>query len=289
MQRPSETTMSNPLKKYFRQPKLYIKLPSAGNFYPEGALEMTETGEFPVYAMTAKDELTLKTPDALMNGQGTVDVIQSCIPNIKNAWVMPSIDVDAALVAIRIATYGNTHDIDVNIPVINEYRTYEIDLRYPLSHLMNAVYEPRLKLSDEVIVHLRPLTYKETTANTAKTMEEQRIFAVVNNSEYTEEQKLEMFSESFRKLTMMTVNVVGQSIQAIETPDGIVEEPDFIKEFIESADSNYFTAISKHLEEQRNKFMVKPMTFGVAPEDRELGAPETVEVPIVLDASIFFN
>ena len=281
--------MSNPLKKYFRQPKLYIKLPSAGNFYPEGALEMTETGEFPVYAMTAKDELTLKTPDALMNGQGTVDVIQSCIPNIKNAWVMPSIDVDAALVAIRIATYGNTHDIDVNIPVINEYRTYEIDLRYPLSHLMNAVYEPRLKLSDEVIVHLRPLTYKETTANTAKTMEEQRIFAVVNNSEYTEEQKLEMFSESFRKLTMMTVNVVGQSIQAIETPDGIVEEPDFIKEFIESADSNYFTAISKHLEEQRNKFMVKPMTFGVAPEDRELGAPETVEVPIVLDASIFFN
>lgn len=281
--------MSNPLKKYFRQPKLYIKLPSAGNFYPEGSLEMTETGEFPVYAMTAKDELTLKTPDALMNGQGTVDVIQSCIPNIKNAWVMPSIDVDAALVAIRIATYGNTHDIDVNIPVINEYRTYEIDLRYPLSHLMNAVYEPRLKLSDGVIVHLRPLTYKETTANTAKTMEEQRIFAVVNNSEYTEEQKLEMFSESFRKLTMMTVNVVGQSIQAIETPDGIVEEPEFIKEFIESAESNYFTAISKHLEEQRNKFMVKPMTFGVAPEDRELGAPETVEVPIVLDASIFFN
>lgn len=281
--------MSNPLKKYFRQPKLYIKLPSAGNFYPEGALEMSETGEIPVYAMTAKDELTLKTPDALMNGQGTVDVIQSCIPNIKNAWAMPSIDVDAALVAIRIATYGNTHDIDVNIPVINEYRTYEIDLRYPLSHLMNAVYEPRLKLSDEVIVHLRPLTYKETTANTAKTMEEQRIFAVVNNSEYTEEQKLEIFSESFRKLTMMTVNVVGQSIQAIETPDGVVEEPEFIKEFIESAESNYFTAISKHLEEQRNQFMVKPMTFGVAPEDRELGAPETVEVPIVLDASIFFN
>ena len=31
------------------------------------------------------DEITFKTPDALLNGQATVDVIQSCIPNIKDA------------------------------------------------------------------------------------------------------------------------------------------------------------------------------------------------------------
>ena len=101
----------NPLAKHFRQPKLYIQFPSKGNFYPDGSLEETETGDYPIFAMTAKDELTIKTPDALLNGQATVSVIQSCVPNIKNAWHVPSIDVDAILIAIRIATYGEKMDL----------------------------------------------------------------------------------------------------------------------------------------------------------------------------------
>src|SRR6056300_1622120 len=100
----------SPLQKFYRQPKLYLSLPSDGKYYPPGVLETTETGEYPVYSMTAKDELAFKTPDALINGQSTVDVIQSCIPNIKNAWEMPSLDLDAALIAIRIATYGEHMD-----------------------------------------------------------------------------------------------------------------------------------------------------------------------------------
>ena len=62
----------NPLAKHFRQPILYLKLPSNGRWYPEGSVELPVTGEIPVYAMTARDEITLKTPDALMNGTSTV-------------------------------------------------------------------------------------------------------------------------------------------------------------------------------------------------------------------------
>ena len=58
----------NPLMKHFRQPKLYIDLPSKGLFYPQGTLELTEDGKVAVYAMTAKDEIMIKTPDALLNG-----------------------------------------------------------------------------------------------------------------------------------------------------------------------------------------------------------------------------
>lgn len=73
----------NPLLGYMRQPKIYIRLPSNGLFWEEGSIDIPENNEFPVYSMTAKDELTFKTPDALMNGQAIVDVIQSCMPNIK--------------------------------------------------------------------------------------------------------------------------------------------------------------------------------------------------------------
>ena len=102
------TENTNPLGKYYRQPQIYIRLPSKGKYYGPEVFTPTETGEIPVLPMTAKDELAFKTPDAMMSGQATVDVIQSCVPNFKNAWKMVNFDTDAVLLAIRIATYGET-------------------------------------------------------------------------------------------------------------------------------------------------------------------------------------
>lgn len=52
-------TNSNPLKKYYRQPKQFVKLPSGYKFYPEGSIQVPESGEVAVYPMTAKDEMLL--------------------------------------------------------------------------------------------------------------------------------------------------------------------------------------------------------------------------------------
>ena len=101
------TQSANPLKQFFRQPVIYLRLPSNGEFWPEGSLIMPANRELPVYPMTAIDEITYRTPDALYNGQAVINVIQSCIPNIRNAWGMPAIDTNAILVAIRIASYGH--------------------------------------------------------------------------------------------------------------------------------------------------------------------------------------
>ena len=131
----------NPLQKYFRQPKVYITLPSKGRFYKEGTLEMPENGELPVFAMTAKDELTMKTPDALLNGQATVDLIKSCIPSIIDPWQMPSIDMDASLIAIRIATYGEEMDITTKEPGTGEEKSFAVDLRQLLNKLVTVEYD----------------------------------------------------------------------------------------------------------------------------------------------------
>ena len=50
---------SNPLKQYYRAPKLYTSLPSAGQY--NDIEEKSGSGEVAVYAMTSKDELTLNT------------------------------------------------------------------------------------------------------------------------------------------------------------------------------------------------------------------------------------
>ena len=103
---------NNPLRRFFRQPAVYIKLPSDGNFYPPGTLEMPANGELPVYPMTAMDEITYRTSDALFNGTAIVNVIQSCVPNIIDPWSIPNIDMDTLLVAIRIASYGHSMDYE---------------------------------------------------------------------------------------------------------------------------------------------------------------------------------
>lgn len=277
----------NPLKGYFRQPKIYITLPSQLKYYPPGAIEETETGEFPVFAMTAADEMALKTPDALLNGQSTVDVIQSCIPNIKNAWYMPSLDLDAVLIAIRIATYGEMMEIKTQIPNIGEEREYQVDLRQLLDNLLGSTFDEIIQI-DNLIVHIRPMTYREFTKNALKTFEEQRIFSLVNSEEMSEEEKLNRFNQSFKKLTQLTVGMISDSISAIEFDNKRVSDPAHIKEFLENAEKKFYNSIVKHIEEQKDKFSIKPLTINPEKEDIENGAPESYEVPVIFDQANFF-
>jgi hypothetical protein len=52
--------MTNPLKQYFRRPAIYLRLPSNGKFYSQGAIDLPDNKEIPVYPMTAIDEITTK-------------------------------------------------------------------------------------------------------------------------------------------------------------------------------------------------------------------------------------
>lgn len=277
----------NPLRKYFRQPKVYITLPSKGKFYPEGAIDIPENGEFPVFAMTAKDELTMKTPDALLNGAATVEIIKSCIPNITNPWFMPSIDLDAILIAIRIATYGDKMEITTKVPNVGEDRTFEIDLRQLLNKLVTKEYNSNLKVNEMSLV-TRPMTYKEFTDASLKTFEEQRIFALVNDEKIPDQEKLAKFNKSFQTLTELTVNSVASSIVSISFGDTEVSNVDHIREFIQNADKDFYQEVLKHMESQRDAFALEPLKVTSTDEDIANGAPKTYDVAITFDQSNFF-
>lgn len=280
---------NNPLRKYFRQPKIYIRLPSKGNYYANGALELTETGEYPVYAMTAKDELMMKTPDALINGESTVSLIKSCIPNIKDPWKMPSLDIDTVLIAIRLASYGEKMEITTKVPGLGDERAFNVDLRMLLDQLIAFNFEPYIQINDQITIELRPLTYKEFTDNAQKTFEEQRILRLVNDETIPDDRKLAAFSQSFKKLTNITIDLVLNSIASIDTPDGKVVNRTHIAEFFENADKSYFDKVLKHLEEIRENSTIKPFKVTSTPEDVEAGAPESYEIPITFDQSNFFG
>ena len=277
----------NPLRKYFRQPKVYITLPSKGLFYPEGSLDVTQNGEYPIFAMTAKDELTMKTPDALLNGAATVDVVKSCVPNITNPWYMPSIDLDAILIAIRIATYGDIMELTTKVPNIGDERKFDVDLRTLLNGLVTKEFETDLDFNDMKIL-IRPLTYKEFTDASLKTFEEQRIFSLVNDDEMPDAEKLSKFNKSFKKLTDLTVSTLSKSIASIAVGDTVVTNQTHIDDFIDNADKEFYSTIIDHLEMQRTKFALAPMKVTSSEEDVVKGAPKDYEVPITCDQSNLF-
>ena len=277
----------NPLKKYFRQAKVYITLPSKGDFWPEGTIDIPDNGEIPVFAMTAKDELTIKTPDALLNGEATVSVIESCIPAIKNAWKMPSVDLDTVLIAIRLATYGDKMDISTTVPNTTIEKSYTLDLRQVLNTLVTNQFDNVISINN-MTVHLRPLTYEEFTEASMKTFEEQRIFTLVNDDTMSDVEKMKKFNQSFRKLTELTVFTITKSVVKIEVEDSVVTNTDHIREFIENVDKGFYKEMSDHLTNEKEKFSIKPLEIHSTDEEIDEGAPTEWTLPIVFDQSNFF-
>lgn len=271
----------NPLSAYFRQPKIYIKLPSGGEFYPPGALDVSANGEYPVYSMTAKDELIFKTPDALMNGQATVELVKSCFPAIKNPWAMPSMDIDAVLIAIRIATYGDDMDFQSNCPACNEENTYTLNLINYIEQVQNFRYAPHIEVQ-ELEITIRPYNYKEITAQSIKALEQQKIFNVINDETLSDQEKLDKFGESFVKLTEMTVDVVAGCITSIKTPQAEVTDIAMIQEFINNAPKEIFNAIVEHIEGMKSNIDLKS-------QDVECGSCKTgYKITLNIDQSNFF-
>ena len=281
---------ANPLAGFMRQPKIYITLPSKGAYWAPGSIEIPENEEFPVYSMTAKDELTFKTPDALMNGQAVVDVIQSCIPNIKDAWKTPNIDLDMILIAIRIATYGESMEVTHTVPNTTEEVTHNVDLRVLVDQLVNSSpWEEAVQLDNDLMCFVRPLTYKHVTMISLKTFETQRLMQAVNNDDLSEEKKLEIFNNSFSVMTDITVDLIADSIQAIQTPDALVKDHKFIKEFLQNADKTVYQKIQEHISRMKEKSGIQPLRIDATEEQIELGAPASYELPISIDNSAFFG
>lgn len=273
---------NNPLRQYFRQPAIYIKLPSGGKNYPEGSLEWPANGELPVYPMTAVDEITYRTPDALFNGTAVVDVIKSCIPNILDPWSMPATDVDTALVAIRIASYGHNMEFETVCPHCTESSEFGLDLRTVLDQMRSPDYSRTIKQGD-LEVFFKPMTYKNLNDNNHSQFEEQKILQMLPDAQIPDQQKITALSEAMKKLTDVTVNALVQSIAAVKTPDSMVTETAYIAEMLKNCDRRLFNQIRDHIIGIKGEAEIKPLKLKCNSCNQEY------EQAVTLDMSSFFE
>lgn len=273
---------SNPLSQYFRQPAIYIKLPSNGDFYPESALEKTENGEYPILPMTTMDEITYRTPDALFNGSAVVSVIESCVPNIKNAWYMPNIDIDTVLIAIRIATYGHTLDIETQCPSCQNEDSFEVDLRGLLEKISAPDYHQPLQ-SGDLEIYFQPMDYKQINENGLVQYEEQRVMQMLQDESIDEKTRMSRMSEVLKKMTTVTTEALAHNISMIKTPQTQVVDRKHISEFLANCDRKIYGKIRDHIVESKSNSEIKPLKIKCSACGHEF------DQPITLDMSTFFE
>ena len=282
------TENANPLNKYFRQASIYVKLPS-GTDYPADVVAKSETGEIGIMPMTAKDEIRFKTPDALMNGQGVVDVIQSCVPDIKDAWQIKSYDLDTILVAIRIATYGETMEINFNVPGANESVAHTVNLPAILDQIQKTTVDTAFTLKDGLKISVQPLTYRDMTSTSLQTFQQQKMYSAIQDSELPDEDKAKRFNDAFKKLTELNSSILLKNMASITMTDGtVITDAAHIKEFVDNANATVIKEIETKLMDLRTQGAVKPLKLKASEEQIKKGAPASYEVPVTFDTSNFF-
>ena len=212
---------NNPLFKHFRQPAIYLKLPSQGR----------------------------------------------CCPNIKNAWKTPAADLDAILIAIRLASYGSDMDIETTCPKCNEENSNVIDLtvlldNYKMPHYTSTAIE-------DLTFNFKPQAYETINNNNMMVFEQQKLLDTISRSDLPDEEKTKQFNLIFPKLTEMNVMSLVFCIESIVTDDDKeVTESKYIKEFVENCDRKVYSAI---------KDKIETIAKSTKPESLNITCPECQE------------
>ncbi len=242
---------NNPLSGYFRAPKLYTRIPSLGKFYDDSVLDMPASGELPVFPMTAKDETLMKNPDALLNGEAVAQVIASCVPNVKKPRRLLNGDVEALLVAIQGATFGDDIDIKSKCPSCTSEVTGVASIEAALETM--AILEDVYKFDTDsgLTIEIKPYSYESTIkAGIANFQSTRSLQSISNISDELEQ--LKAFNDNFVKIAALNFELIVDSVASISGVDSEgrpfkVTDYNMIKEFLENCEVSIGKAIENKI------------------------------------------
>jgi rubrerythrin len=242
---------TNPLQKYFRQFKTYLKLPSGTSYYAKDVIEFNDMNELGIMPMTGKDELILKNPDALLNGEALIEVIKSCVPAVKDPRVLLTNDIDALITAVRYATFNDSLETTLFCPSCGAENSYKLDLQYALDNMEYLDDEYVANLDSGVSVYVKPYAFPEILKNLHAKFEQGKLSRAIEGTDMSEEQRSQVFAKAFEKMSVLTFELMLNSIIKVvdEENDINVNSKAYINEFLYNIDKKSVDKISDLINE----------------------------------------
>lgn len=246
----------NPLKQFYRKETAFIMLPSKGYYYNDDIVEFLENGELAVMPMTAADEIMLKNPDALLSGKAITDVITSCVPAIKKPRKLLACDIDALMIAIREASYGEDATLALVCPndkckADNEF-SLNLDLLLNDTEILEESYE--VVLPSQLTVYLKPGTFDTMNRQNKAAFENAKVQRAMSNPTLTDEVQMAMLAQVFKALTKLNFEMIETAIEKImftneEGEEQSVTNKQQISEFIKNIDKSSVDIIDTKISE----------------------------------------
>lgn len=280
----------NPLSAYFRAPKLYTKLPSGGQFYADGIIDAeAKNEELAIYPMTTKDELLLKNPDALLNGEAVSSLIKSCVPQIKQPKKLYSADVDALLIAIRGASSGDDVDVAAKCPKCETTTDITVSVEQSLLTMEELNEEYSLSLTNGLLIKALPFDYSSTIKAGVASFQSTRSMQSISEMK-DDLERLKAFNESFVTLADLNFELLIESLSSItyqneEGEDISVTDKVTIREFLENTDNK----TGKEIEDLVNGINTKGVKQDVFVTCSNEECGEEFTAPINFDPVNFFT
>jgi hypothetical protein len=247
---------SGKLQKFYRQPKIYISLPSKGEFYPKDGINGDPTN-LPVYGMTAMDEIMFKTPDALFSGEAVVSVIKSCVPGILDPWQMPQIDLDTILIAIRMATYSDSIEVNLNCDGCETEWTMDFPLQPLLGYFSELVFQKNVTI-DVLTFELRPMTYKERTNLQVEAYKIQK--SLTEFARNLTDGNITGADKFYKALGKLNAESMRQQIVSISADEDVVANEQEISDFLNNSEKMFYDGLRNHTDEIKELWKIPKQT-----------------------------
>ena len=279
-------TAKTTLQDFYRSPKLYIQLPSGGKFYDEDVIEWPETNELPVLAMSPKDEIIVRNPDALLNGDAVIRLVKSCVPCIRQPENIIAPDMELILVAIRAASEKNRMlIIEHTCEKCEHEMAFEIDLGVAVTDFESVAELSEFDLSNGLSIGVKPANYLFSIQTAKALIEQANLLGKISDQQYVNEaDRIKNIGEAFDTMAQYNYSVLLNSIRYIAIPDTDekVKDREEITEFINNVDAKIGTEIEGVVTSINNGGINK--VHKAACEECE----EEFEVPIDFDPVSFF-
>jgi Zn ribbon nucleic-acid-binding protein len=246
----------NPLTQYFRHPALQVSLPSGGKFYAENTINLSTTNQYPVLPMTRQDELVFMSDLGQVTGTAVVSIIESCVPDIKDAWAMPAIDLDKLLTAIKIATHGPKFSVTAQCPACQQEEKISVDLHDAIKHISAVDYDIPEQIAD-LKIFFKPITYREITDITQNQFSDTEIESLLQDADLG--MQAEKIDALLTRVRSLSTQVLTKNIHSVQTPAAEVRDPEHIAEWLRNCDRNIYMQLQNSIVVHREPAELKPV------------------------------
>ena len=258
----------------FNRPVLYITLPSDA----ARGLQTTHA----VFSMVMTDELTLKTPDALLYGFATTEVIKNCCPSLGDPDNIKTCDIPYILASIKIATSGSQLEFNATCPKCKNFEPYEISLQQLIPNLKAMLWASPIKLPN-LEIWLQAPTYKEYSTYSLLdyqyTKQLYQLTHAPNAEDYTE-----FITGLFEKKKLLEVEYHASCIKNIRINDFItVDNSQHIEEWFNQCDVEIQTLIANTIRDANHECRLPEMEIVCT------ACQHNMKFPLELDFSNLFR